>query len=388
MVIRAILTLTLLLLANTAMAINWPQAPKLEAKSWVLLDARSGQIVTAHDEHQKLAPASLTKMLTLYVAFSDLKLGRLNLDEQINVSTKAWKIGGSTMFLDPRMHPTVREVLHGIATLSGNDACIALAEHMAGSEKAFVNIMNTTAAQIGMEESHFVNSTGFPDDNHYSTANDMALLGATLWREFPEQYKIFAEKEFTYANHTQPNRNRLLWRDDRVDGIKTGHTEEAGYCLVSSAEEDQTRLISVVLGTATMNAREAQSQILLNYGFRNFTTVRPAEQDIRREVEVFEGDENSVWLRPATPVWLTVPKGYETNVGFRLRYESPVKAPLKKAQHLGIIEAFVKEGGNSKLLTSIPMQTANAVGRASWFGRKVDGFRLWLRDEQEENAQP
>ena len=389
MVIRVILTLTLLLVAaGNAVAVNWPIAPKLNAKSWVLLDARSGQVVTANDEHQRLAPASLTKMMTLYVAFSDLKLGRLPLDETVKVSEKAWKIGGSTMFLDPRMHPTVEELLHGIATLSGNDACIALAEYVAGSEEAFAMLMNNAAERLGMKDSHFVNSTGFPHDNHYSSAYDMALLGAALWREFPEQYKVFSEKDYTFANHTQPNRNRLLWRDERVDGIKTGHTEEAGYCLVGSAEENQTRFVSAVFGTESMDARETQSEILLNYGFRNFATVRPAEQDIRREVEVFEGDENSVWLRPAQPVWITVPKGYEAKVGFRLRYESPVKAPLHQAQHLGIIEAFIKDGESSELLTSIPMQTASAVARASWFGRKIDGIRLWLRDAPEETAQP
>jgi len=212
-----------LLLSITAQAATWPKSPPIEAKSWAMIDARSGQIIAENNADLQLPPASLTKMMTLYLAFEAIKKGRLDPETRVSVSNKAWKIGGSTMFIEPRMHPKVDELLHGIATLSGNDACIALAEHMDGSEEAFAERMNDKARELGMLHSHFVNATGFPTENHYSSAMDMAIIGAALWRDFPEQFKLFKEKDYTFDNHTQPNRNRLLWSLPEADGIKTGH---------------------------------------------------------------------------------------------------------------------------------------------------------------------
>ncbi|MDX8407020.1 MAG: D-alanyl-D-alanine carboxypeptidase family protein, partial [Mariprofundaceae bacterium] len=361
-----------------AQATVWPSPPQVNAKSWAMVDARSGQIIAEHDADIELPPASLTKMMTLYLAFEDIKLGRLDTDERVSVSKKAWKIGGSTMFLEPRMHPTIDELLHGIATYSGNDACIALAEHVAGSEEAFAERMNEKAAALGMKHSHFVNSTGFPVAGHHSSARDMALLGAALWHDFPDMYEIFSEKSYTFDGRSQPNRNRLLWTYPEADGIKTGHTEEAGFCLVGSAEQASTRFVTAVFGTSSDHERARQSKILLKFGFRNFTTLRPAERDIRRQVDVYEGTEDHVWLKPSAPIWVTVPKGSESSLSFRLHYQAPLKAPISKGQQLGTIDAVLAgNAGAEEVLQSVAVIAARGVDQASWLGRQWDGLRLW-----------
>jgi len=382
--VQQMVFIVMMLIPLSASAINWPQAPAIEAKSWALIDARSGQVLGNLNDSAELPPASLTKIMTLYLVFQDIKLGRLSLDERIPVSEKAWKIGGSTMFLEPRMKPTVKEVLHGISTLSGNDACIAIAEFIAGSEEAFVMRMNDTAKRLGMTHTHFVNATGFPAENHYSSAIDMARLGAALWRDFPDQYKLVSEKSFTFDGRTQWNRNRLLWSMPETDGIKTGHTEAAGYCLVASAERNNTRLVSAVFGTESDKARQQQSRTLLLNGFRNFITLRPAERDIRRQVEVFEGTSDVVWLKPSMPVWVTVPKGNESSVSFRLRYNSPLRAPISQGQQIGTIEAVIKDSHSEQVLASTPMQAVKSVEQASWVGRQIDALRLWWRDSTDD----
>ncbi len=372
---------------QVARAMSWPPAPGIKARAWALVDARSGQVLARHNETMHLPPASLTKMMTLYLAFEDIKLGRLKLDERVSVSKKAWKIGGSTMFLDPRMHPTVEQLLHGIATLSGNDACIALAEHVAGSEEAFAERMNQKARELGLTNTHFVNATGFPAPNHYSSALDMARLGAALWRDFPEQYALFSERSYSYGGHTQPNRNRLLWMYPGADGIKTGHTEEAGYCLVGSAEKNGMRLVSAVFGTDSDMERARQSRVLLTYGFRNFVSMRPAERDIRRKVAVWQGKADAVWLVPERPVWITVPRGYERRVAFRLRYHAPLTAPIAKNQKIGVIEAVVKDGKDKPLvLARVNMRARNDVPLASWLGRQWDRLRLWWAGDAASSA--
>lgn len=374
------------LLASTVEAnpVSWPRAPQVKATSWAVLDARSGQIIAEHNADQELSPASLTKMMTLYLAFEDLKLGRLDLDTRIPVSEKAWKIGGSTMFLEPRLTPTVKEVLHGIATLSGNDACIVLAEHISGSEEGFAHRMNEKAKQLGLNNTHFINATGFPEEGHYSSAMDMAKMGAALWRDFPEMYKIFSEKSYTYDGRTQPNRNRLLWSYPEADGIKTGHTQDAGYCLVGSAEINTTRFVAAVFGANSDRERAAHTKTLLKFSFRNFVTVHPSERDIRRQVEVFEGTENSVWLKPEEPIWVTIPKGNESSLSFRLRYDAPLKAPVREAGVVGSIDATLGSGSRSEVLKSVNMVAAREVDRASWVSRQWDGLRLWLRESTEE----
>ena len=375
-------------LPQVSHAINWPSSPSLEAKSWALIDARSGQVLINHNADEELPPASLTKMMTLYLIFEDLKMGRIHADAEVSVSEKAWKIGGSTMFLDPRMKPTVGDLIHGIATYSGNDACIVMAEYIAGSEDAFADRMNEKAKQLGMKHTHFINATGFPAEGHYSSALDMAILGAALWHDFPEQYAVFSEKNFTYKGRTQWNRNRLLWSMPDADGIKTGHTEKAGFCLVGSVEKNNMRLVSAVFGTNSDRARMSESKALLSFGFRNFVSMRPAERDIRRQVRVYEGTENHVWLKPADTTWISVPRGYEDQLVFRLRYDSPLKAPVAENQAIGTIDAVIKDkqGQVSEPLISIPMQAAREIPQASWFGRQLDRLRLWWSDESEATA--
>ncbi|MBF0282398.1 MAG: D-alanyl-D-alanine carboxypeptidase [Zetaproteobacteria bacterium] len=382
-----LLIFTLLALISTAtMAATTPQSPRLEAKSWILLDAQTQQVLASEDADHELPPASLTKLMTLYLLFEDIKLGRLNEDENVRVSEKAWKIGGSTMFLDPRMSPKAGDLIHGISTFSGNDACIAMAEHVSGSEEAFAMRMNEKAAKLGMTHSHFINATGFPAKDHYSSAGDMAKLAAALWRDFPDHYKLFSEKSFTYDGRTQWNRNRLLWTMPEVDGLKTGHTDEAGYCLVSSAQTGNTRFVSAVFGTSSDKARQQQSAVLLKYGFRNFVTIRPTERDLRRQVEVYGGKEESVWLKPENAVMVTVPKGYENQLTFRLQYETPLMAPIAENQPIGIIEAVVKEknGTFSEPLSAINMVATRHVEEASWIGQRIDVMRLWWQNKNEE----
>ena len=386
----ALLAASLLLMASGAQAYSWwPQPPHIAAKSWVLLDARSGEVLASDNPNMELPPASLTKMMTLYLAFEDLKMGRIKLDDHVPVSVKAWKMGGSRMFIDPSKHPTVEQLLHGISTDSGNDAVVALSQYISGTEAAFVNRMNAKAKELGMDHTHYSDATGYPVADHYSTALDIAHLGAALWRDFPQYYPLFSEHSFTYDNITQSNRNRLLWRDPRVDGIKTGHTDAAGYCLVTSAQKGNTRFVTAVLGTDTDEARASQSKALLDFAFRNFVTMRPAEHDIRREVEVYGGKQDSVWLMPANPMWISVPRGLEKSVKFHLRYTAPLHAPIAKGQVLGTIQAVanVPDSKDDQVLGSVDMEAANAIRRASWFGRKWDALRLWWHaDEQSEQA--
>jgi len=367
---------------------DWPTPPTLEAASWALIDAHSGQVVVAHDADKPLPPASLTKLMTLYLIFEDMKLGRLDKDAKLSVSKKAWKIGGSTMFLEPRMHPKVSDLIHGIATFSGNDACIVMAEHIAGSESAFADRMNAKAKELGMTHTHFVNATGFPAEGHYSSALDMARLATAIWRDFPEQYKVFAEKDFTYDGRRQPNRNRLLWTMKGADGLKTGHTKAAGFCLVGSAKRDNRRFISAVFGTKSDRERANQSKTLLEYGFRNFVTLRPLEREIRREIEVYGGTSETVWLKPLQPIAVTVPKGLEKRLKFRLHYAAPQHAPITKGQVIGNIEAILEHDQQPTILSKVPMVALRDVEAAGWFGRQWDAIRLWWQDKNREEVQP
>ena len=378
--IRAVASFILVLagMARGAEAIV-PPPPVLHARAWVLMDARSGQTIAAHEADRPYPPASLTKMMTLYLAFEAIQSGRIRLDERVQVSEKAWRAEGSRMFIEPRLHPTVEELLHGIATQSGNDATIALAEHIAGSEEAFIAMMNEKARELGLVHTHFADATGLPREGHHSTARDLGILAIRLWRDFPAFYPLFKEKEYTYNGIRQFNRNRLLWMDPRVDGVKTGHTEEAGFCLVASAEDRGMRLVAVVLGAKSDLSRAREAKRLLDYGFRNFASVRPSEERIRRRVEVFEGARDFVWVAPRAPVWITVPRGEEARVRFRLRYEAPLIAPVAKGQQVGVLEAVLGEGAQARVLKRMPVVATEAVPLASWLGRQWDRLRLWWR---------
>ena len=251
-----------------------PSPPQLAAAGYLLVDADTGHVIVEHNSKQRLPPASLTKIMTSYIASSVIKLGTLRLEEEVNISEKAWRMEGSRMFIQEGTQVTVGDLLKGIIIQSGNDASVALAEHIAGAEDAFADVMNQQAQVLGMSDSHFMNATGLPDENHYTTASDLAKLTKALIVDYPEHYKLYSEKYFTFNDIRQPNRNQLLWRDKSVDGVKTGHTDAAGYCLVASAERDGMRLISVVMGTESEQARATESQKLLTYGFRYYETIR------------------------------------------------------------------------------------------------------------------
>jgi len=380
--IHFFILILMLSLPQCLSAAPWPQQPNIQAQAWVLMNVDTGQVLSNQNENKELPPASLTKMMTIYLVFEALEKKIIQLDEEVQVSDKAWKIGGSRMFIEPRLRPTVEQLMHGISTVSGNDACIALAEHISGSEENFAANMNSKAKELGLSHSFFKNATGFPMPGHYSSAQDMAKIALALWKDFPERFKLFSEKEFSYNNIKQNNRNRLLWRDSRVNGVKTGHTEEAGFCLVSSAEHEGIRLVSAVFGAESIHAREQQSRLLLNYGFRHFTNMQPSQRDLRRKVSVFHGKQDEVWLTPRSKIIITVPKDSQDKVAFRLRYNAPLVAPVAKDQVVGIIEAVLMHDKEEEVLASVDMLAAQSVERASWVGRQWDNIQFWWNQEE------
>ena len=272
-----------------------PSAPKLAATGYVLVDYQSGQVLADYKSEQRLEPASLTKMMTAYVIFQELKAGHISLEDMVLVSEKAWRMQGSRMFIEVGSEVQVEKLMKGLIIQSGNDASVALAEYVAGSEDSFVPLMNAQAERLGLKNTHFVNSTGLPHPDHYTTPYDMALLAAAIIRDFPDHYDWYSEKSYKYNNISQNNRNLLLFRDDSVDGLKTGHTEAAGYCLVASAERKEMRLISVVMGTRSEKARAQESQKLLNYGFRFFDShlLYQAGQELKK-MRVWKGENESI----------------------------------------------------------------------------------------------
>ncbi len=313
-----------------------PAPPKLAAKAWLLTDYHSGRVLAEHNADERVEPASLTKMMTAYVVLSEIEKGTIGEDDRVLVSEKAWRMKGSKMFIEVGKRVAVHDLLKGMVIQSGNDASVALAEHVAGSEDAFVDLMNLYAKRLGMTHTHFTNATGWPDPDHYTTARDLARVAAALIRDFPEHYALYKEKEFTWHNIRQFNRNRLLWIDERVDGIKTGHTESAGYCLVASAEQDGMRLISVVLGTASDKARASASRKLLNYGFRFFETVllHKADEPLT-EMRIWKGEKEMLPLGLAEDLYITIPRGQRKKVKARMSVDTQLMAPARRGEPHG-----------------------------------------------------
>nr|WP_036308210.1 D-alanyl-D-alanine carboxypeptidase family protein [Methylophilus sp. 5] len=351
--------------------------PTLAAKAFVLRDANTGSLLAANNPDMPVEPASLTKVMTAYLTFEAVKQKRLALTQTLPVSQKAWKVEGSKMFIDTTMTVTVDELLHGLIIQSGNDAAITLAEGIAGSEELFASLMNKKAAALGMKNSHFVNATGLPDPTHTTTARDLSVLANALIRDYPQDYaRLYSQKSYTYNNITQPNRNRLLFIDPSVDGMKTGHTESAGYCLISSAKRSDFRLISVVLGTTSDNVRAAESQKLLNFGFQFYESklIYAASKAITRQ-KVWKGTESEVDLTVARPVYLTLPQGEYANMKANLRIAKPLQAPLKAQQTVGAVDFSL--GG--KVVHSVPLVTVHAVEASNIFSRMIDQVRLYLQ---------
>jgi len=321
-----------------------PSAPSLNAKGYLLTDFNSGRVLASKDADEILEPASITKLMTAYAVFRAIKSGQINLDDEVLVSEKAWRTSGSRMFIEVGSRVPVKELLPGMIVQSGNDASVALAEYVAGTEESFAEIMNQLAAELGMTRTRYRNSTGLPAEDHFTTASDIAKLASALIKEFPDYYNWYSQKQFTYNGITQGNRNALLWRDDSVDGMKTGYTENAGYCLVSSAERDGMRLISVVLGTKSPAARANESQALLNYGFRFFEThLLWEEGQVLKSERVWKGTAKSTDLIVNETVYATVPRGGWTNVETEMLVPSKLIAPINGNKALGSVVAIVDE---------------------------------------------
>ena len=315
-----------------------PSPPSIAANSYILLDADSGKVLGENNADAKLPPASLTKIMAVYVVFTELSKGHLSLGENVTVSQKAWRTPGSRMFIEVNKQVTVEELLKGIIIQSGNDASVALAEHIAGDEATFAEMMNQQADILGMSNSHFVNSMGLPDDDHYTTAQDLAILTRAMIREFPDYYAWFSEKEYTYNKITQRNRNKLLWRDPSVDGVKTGHTEAAGYCLVASAVRDGMRLISVVMGTKSERARANENQSLLNYGYRFYETHRLYKgNEVLAETRIWKGADKSLALGLAEDLFVTIPRRHYEDLKAVINFEQKIIAPVNQGDNLGTV---------------------------------------------------
>jgi D-alanyl-D-alanine carboxypeptidase (penicillin-binding protein 5/6) len=351
-------------------------APTLAAKSWVLLDHGSGQVLAASDADTRVEPASLTKLMTAYLTFAALKAGTITAEQEVLVSEAAWRQEGSRMFIEVNTRVTVGELIRGVIIVSGNDACVALSELIAGSEQGFAVMMNREAQRLGMTNTHFVNSAGLPDPEHYSTARDLATLAGAIIRDFPEYYSLYSTREFTYHNIKQPNRNRLLWIDPTVDGMKTGHTAGAGYCLVASALRGSRRLISVVLGTASENVRAQESQKLLNFGFQFYDTVKlyAADQSLSK-FRVWKGEFNEVNAGFTQDLVLSLPKGKSDKVEATLESKQPVFAPLSKGQEIGTLKLSI----DGQPFGEYPVVALEDVGLAGFFGRLWDAILLWFK---------
>ncbi len=368
------------LLAITARAQSLPQSPEVAARSWLLLDYASSQSLAAAGADERVEPASLTKLMTAYLTFAALREGRLKPEQPIQVEERYRTVAGSRMFLDPRLPVTVEQLIRGMIVQSGNDASIALAEAVAGSEEKFVVRMNLEAQRLRLAHTHFANATGLPDAQHYSTARDLALLAQALIRDFPDYYPIYASKEFSYNNISQQNRNRLLWLDPTVDGVKTGHTETAGYCLIASAKRGSRRLIAVVLGTASDAARGQEALKLLNFGFQYFDAVRLyAKGQVVSRLKVYKGASASVAAGFPDDFTLSLPKGAADKLRVQLLSRQPLLAPVQKGQPIGTLRLFIAQGNEMRPWGDFPVVALEDVPVAGLIGRAWDSLLLQFR---------
>ena len=374
--IRTLLALVLLGFSTLAAA-SMPQPPNLVGHAWLIADVSSGQILASHNADERFEPASLTKLMTAYLVFTALHEKRLSLDQQVPVSVRAWKAPGSRMFIEPGKPVTVEQLIQGMEVQSGNDACIALAEAVAGSQDVFVQMMNREAKRLGMTNTHFMNPTGLPDPQHYSTAHDIYLLATAIIRDFPAEYaKYYSEKEFTYNHITQRNRNRLLWLDPSVDGVKTGHTEAAGYCLVASSKHGPRRLLSVLLGAKSEEMRADESLKLLNWGYQFFDSVKLYDKDqVVKSLRVWKGSSNEVKVGFDRPIIVSVPKGDTDKLKANLLAQQPLVAPVAQGQRVGELRLTL----DGKPMGEYPLLALQPVGAAGIFGRAWDTLRLWLK---------
>lgn len=358
-----------------AQSVLIPSPPQVAASSYILMDPLSGKILMDENSNERLPPASLTKMMTAYIVERELDEGRISMSDMVPISVNAWRTEGSRTFVQEGTEVSVEDLLKGVIIQSGNDASVALAEFVAGSEGAFVDIMNQQAQLLGMRDTRFENATGLPSPDHFSTAHDLALLAKAIINDYPENYPLYAVKHFTYNNIRQPNRNSLLWRDDSVDGLKTGHTEEAGYCLVASAERNDTRLIAVVMGTDSTGARAQEVQKMLNYGFRYYQseTLFSAGQELI-EARIWGGRDDQLSVGVTENVNVTIPRGSRDSLESTVDLDSVIKAPIKVGDELGRVQ--VKLG--DEMIVDQPVLALTDVPEGGLFKRLWDAIKLFF----------
>jgi D-alanyl-D-alanine carboxypeptidase (penicillin-binding protein 5/6) len=361
---------------STPQAAAIPSAPQLAASGYILIDGETGETIAEQNADQRLPPASLTKMMSSYLVVDELEHGRISENSMVNISVKAWKMGGSRMYVKEGTQVSVIDLLRGVIVQSGNDATVALAEYVSGNEDSFVDLMNKRAKVLGMADTHFQNSSGMPAADHYTTARDLARLARAIIYDHPTHYGLYAEKSFFYNNIRQPNRNLLLYRDPTVDGLKTGHTEEAGFCLVASSKRENTRLIAVILGTKSDESRAAETQKLLAYGFRYFETVGlyKANTEITK-AHVWSGKVPEVALGLPKEVRLTLPRGRSDALKANVHVNEIIKAPLKAGQEFGTLTIEL----DGKVINTQPLVALHSVDEASFFVRLWDRIKLFFR---------
>lgn len=346
-----------------------PSPPQLAASGWILMDADSGRVLTAHNSDERLPPASLTKLMTAYLVERELDRGNIAMDDMVPVSENAWRTGGSKMFIEVDTEVSIRDLLYGIIIQSGNDASVAVAEYLSGGEAPFADLMNQNADRLGLSNTHFRNATGLPAEDHYSTARDLARLSRHIIQDYPEHYKIYAEKYFTYSDIRQPNRNRLLWRDPSVDGLKTGHTEAAGYCLVASAKRDDMRLISVVMGANSEEARAQETQKLISYGFRYFETLKLYDRgSVLNTPRVWGGDINELRVGVDEDVVMTVPRARNDELTVSLDIQADIEAPVQQGERVGTLEVQLGD----EVVGERPLVALDAVEEGGFIKKLID----------------
>lgn len=372
----AVLILALLVATPAAAkSVLIPSPPQIAASSYILMDPLSGRIIMEENSNERLPPASLTKMMTAYIVERELDEGRISMSDMVPISEQAWRTEGSRTFVQEGTQVSVEDLLRGVIIQSGNDASVALAEFVAGSEDAFVDIMNQQAEILGMDDTSFANATGLPSPDNFSTAYDLALLAKAIINDYPENYPLYAEKHFTFNNIRQPNRNSLLWRDDTVDGLKTGHTEEAGYCLVASAKRNDTRMIAVVMGTESTASRAQEVQKMLNYGFRYFQTERlfRAGQELL-EARIWGGESDSLSVGLTDDVYVTIPRGARDSLDSTVELDSVIKAPVSKGDELGQVTVKLEDD----TVVDQPVLALSDVPEGGFFKRVWDAIKLFF----------
>ena len=363
--------------ANAAQALV-PQPPQLAAKAYILIDAVTGKVIVEENADLALPPASLTKMMTAYMLAYEVASGNVSLADQVRISEKAWRTKGSRMFIQEGKFVELEDLMRGIIIQSGNDASVAVAEHLAGSEEAFADLMNQHAVRLGMTNTYFLNATGLPAENHLTTARDLAILAKAIISEFPEHYAVYAEKEFTYNEIRQPNRNKLLWRDSTVDGLKTGYTVSAGYCLVASAKKDGQRLISVVLGTSSTEARAQESQKLITYGMRFFETHQLYDaQESLTKVRVWGGVQDYLELIIENDLAVTIPRGQAKYIKAQMNINNGIEAPIAAGTNLGSLEIRL----DGELIIERNLVAQQTIAEGGFLKAMTDSVERMFSDE-------